>query len=258
VSSAEKGFDPRMITMVAFGGAGPMHAAALAKSVGMPTVLVPEQPGVFSAVGLVMADIRHDYVQTKILRGEEINVENLRAVYDGLEALGREALAADGVPAAKQVLQRTADVRYVGQAYEVNVPLPDGPITAASIKKMADAFHAEHQKLYAHFHPNKPLEFVSGRLTAVGSMSAPPIRRHEPSGAKVEPKGTHPIYFEETGSYVQAPIFDRGVLSPGARLDGPAVVVQLDTTTIVHPGQTVTVDDHANLLIATGGAGHAR
>lgn len=258
VSSAEKGFDPRMITLVAFGGAGPMHAAALAKSVGMPTVLVPEQPGVFSAVGLVMSDIRHDFVRTKILRGKEITAASMREIYDALEASGREALENDGVPADKQVIRRTADVRYVGQAYEVNVTLPDGPITDESIRRMADAFHSAHQQLYAHHHPDKPLEFVSGRLTAVGSMSAPPMRRHEPNGAEVEPKGTHRIYFEESGSYVDTPVYDRGVLGPGAALQGPAVVVQLDTTTIIHPGQTVSVDDHANLLITTGGAGHAR
>src|SRR5690606_23020880 len=212
----------------------------------------------FSAVGLVMADIRHDFVQTKILRGEAITVENLRAVYDELEALGREALDNDGVPKDRHRLLRTADVRYVGQAYEEYVPLPVGPIDAADIEAMAEAFHTQHEQRYAHAHRGKPLEFVGGRLTAIGSMSAPPLRKHERNGTSVSPKGSHRIWFEEADGFVDAPIYDRAHLGPGVELAGPAVVVQLDTTTIVHPGQSVTVDDHANLLIATGAPGHAR
>jgi N-methylhydantoinase A len=258
VSSAEKGYDPRMITLVAFGGAGPMHAAALANVVGIPTVLVPEQPGVFSAVGLVMADIRHDFVQTRVTRGAEITPETLKPLYQELEDQGRAALEFDGVAPARQVMQRTADVRYVGQAYEVNVPLPDGPLTADSIAEMARQFHAQHKQLYAHCDPSRDIEFVSGRLTALGSMSAPPIRRHEANGAVIEPRTTHRVYFDEASDYVDTPVYDRGTFTPGVKLAGPAIVEQLDTTTIIHPGQTVTVDHHANLLISTGAGSYAR
>jgi N-methylhydantoinase A len=261
VSSAEKGFDPRMITLVAFGGAGPMHAAALGKSAGMPTVLVPLQPGVFSAVGLVMADIRHDFVQTRILRGDGITPEALKEVYNNLELLGRDALNADAVPVEKHKIVRTADLRYVGQAYEINVTLPEGKLDQALIKVMFEKFHAQHNQLYAHCHPTKQVEFVSGRLTAIGSLSAPPMRKYERTGkeeAVLTNNGTHRIYFEELNDYVDAPIYFREKLSPGVTFDGPAVVVQLDTTTIIHPGQSVRVDDHANLLIDTGVEAYAR
>lgn len=261
VSSAEKGFDPRTITMVAFGGAGPMHAAALGKAAGMPTVLVPGQPGVFSAVGLVMADIRHDFVQTRILRGREITPTVLKEIYAGLENLGRDALDTDAVPSGKQVVTRTADLRYVGQAYEINVPVPDGEIDEAVIGTVFDRFHALHNQFYAHCHPGKKIEFVSGRLTATGSMSAPPIGKFRTADAvdfsAPANQGFHPVYFEEVGSYVDAPVYLRETLSPGAKVDGPAVVVQLDTTIIIHPGQRATVDDHTNLLIATGEETHA-
>lgn len=262
VSSAEKGFDPRMITMVAFGGAGPMHAAALGRAAGMPTVLIPGQPGVFSAVGLVMADIRHDFVQTRILRGAEITPDTLKDVYSGLDVLGHEALEADAVPEDNRSVTRTADLRYVGQAYEINVTLPEGEIDDALIKNIFDKFHAQHNQLYAHCHPHKTIEFVSGRLTATGSMSAPPMRKFKSAEGKASgaptTEGTHPIYFEEIGNYVDTPIYARENLPPGTELEGPTVVVQLDTTIIIHPGQSATVDDHANLLIATGEEAYAR
>ncbi|WP_324752233.1 hydantoinase/oxoprolinase family protein [Roseovarius sp. Pro17] len=262
VSSAEKGFDPRMITMIAFGGAGPMHAAALGKAAGMPTVLIPGQPGVFSAVGLVMADIRHDFVQTRILRGDEITPKVLREVYSDLEGLGRAALDTDAVPDGKQAITRTADLRYVGQAYEINVTLPEGEIDGSLIQTIFDRFHAQHKQLYAHCHPKKKIEFVSGRLTATGSMSAPPMGKFKAaegqSTATPKTEGTHPIYFEETGDYVDTPIYFRETLTPGVTIDGPAVVVQLDTTIIIHPGQKATVDDLANLLIDTGEQEYAR
>lgn len=262
VSSAEKGFDPRMITMVAFGGAGPMHAAALGRAAGMPTVLVPGQPGVFSAVGLVMSDIRMDFVQTKIMRGDEITPKSLSEVYSHLEQLGVDALEADGVPEDKRSITRTADLRYVGQAYEINVTLPEGEIDNALIETISDRFHQQHEQLYAHCHRHKAIEFVSGRITAMGSMSAPPMRKFSAADsdgpAKPEVQGTHPIHFEEAGDYVDTPIYFRETLSPGAEVEGPAVVVQLDTTIIIHPGQSATVDDHANLLIATGEEAYAR
>lgn len=258
VSSAEKGFDPRMITLVAFGGAGPMHAAALGKSVGMPIVLIPEQPGVFSAVGLVMADIRHDFVQTRMMRGDGITIDAVRTLYDELEKQGLDALDSDGLEPNQRIIRRTADLRYVGQAYEVNVPVPDGTITADLLAEMARNFHEMHLQLYAHNHLKKPIEFVSGRLIAMGSMSAPPLLKHEAKNGMVAPIGTHPVWFEERSSYVDTPVYDRSDLGPGQQIEGPAVVVQLDTTTVIHPGQRAEVDSYANMLIATGAEGYAR
>jgi N-methylhydantoinase A len=234
-----------------------MHAAALAEAVGIPTVLVPEQPGVFSAIGLVMADVRHDFVQTRIARAGDINVEHLAPLYGELEALGSAALAQDGIAADQHRLERTADLRYVGQAYEVNVPIPDGPLSAESIAEMAARFHALHLRLYAHNHPERPLEFVSGRLTAIGLMSAPAIRRQDMNGAGVAPNGSCRVYFEGPRDYVDTAIYDRSTLTPGSKFSGPAIVQQLDTTTLVHPGQTATVDAHANILISIGAGSHA-
>jgi N-methylhydantoinase A len=250
VSSAEKGFDPRRIALVAFGGAGPMHAAALAKSIGIPTVLVPERPGVFSAVGLVLADIRHDFVQTRLLRAEAIAPENLAPLYAELDAAGTRALSEDGVPPARRALLRTADLRYVGQAYEVSVSVRSGALDAEAVAEAIAAFHAQHLQLYAHNHPDKPVEFVSARLAALGRMDAPELPSVPPGDGTARPCERRPVYFEEAGDWVETSVYDRSGLAPGARFEGPAIVEQADATTVIHPGQRASVDSFGNLLIA--------
>jgi N-methylhydantoinase A len=253
VSSAQKGFDPRDITMVAFGGAGPLHAAALAKAAGIPTVLVPQQPGVFSAIGLVMADIRHDFVRTRVTRGADITAERLAPTYAELEAEANEALIRDGVSKQQCVLQRSADLRYVGQAYEVNVPVSDGPLDATAVGDVIQRFHDLHQQLYAHSHPDKAVEFVSGRIAAIGTTSAPKMQTFELQSRQAESGERRPVYFEESGAYEDTAIYARSGLAPGAELSGPAVVEQIDTTTLIHPGQKARVDELGNLLISIGG-----
>lgn len=252
VSSAEKGYDPRDLMLVAFGGAGPMHAAALAKSAGIPTVLVPEHPGVFSAVGLAMADIRHDFVQTRVVKGDQMTREHLLSLYDRLQKLGDEALTKDGILAKNRRFQRSADLRYAGQAYEVNVPVPDGRLDRTAVEAIRERFHALHKQLYAHNHPDKMVEFVSARLTAVGLTSAPSLGASAASAQCAAPKERQHVYFEEARAFVETPVYDRTALGPGSRLSGPAIVEQIDTTIVVHPGQSASVDKFGNLLIKTG------
>jgi N-methylhydantoinase A len=258
VSSAEKGYDPRDLSLVAFGGAGPMHAAALAKSTGIPKVLVPEHPGVFSAIGLAMADIRHDFVQTRVAKGDQLTSEHLTPLYDRLQRLGEEALERAGIPEKNSRFQRSADLRYVGQAYEVNVPVPDGRFDQAAVETMRSRFHAMHKQLYAHNHPDKPVEFVSARLTALGLTAAPSMRASDESAQRPVSKERRPVFFEETNAFVETPIYNRGALAPGCKFSGPAIVEQVDTTVVIHPDQSVSVDKYRNLIITTGSNGHAR
>ncbi len=252
VSSAEKGYDPRDITLLAFGGAGPMHAAALATAVGIPEILIPEHPGVFSAVGLVMSDIRHDFGRTRVLRGEEISGDNLNSLFDRLDHEANEALERDGIAEPQRDLQRSADLRYVGQAYEVNVPVPAGSLDENAAADVIWRFHELHRQLYAHHHPDKPVEFVSGRVAAIGSTSAPEPQTHAASGGGVAPKETRPVYFDETGDYVDTAVYDRESLSSGSGFEGPAIVEQTDSTTVIHPGQRARIDELGNLLVAIG------
>lgn len=253
VSSAEKGYDPRDITLVAFGGAGPMHAAALARAVGIPTVLIPERPGVFSAVGLVMSDIRHDFVQTRVARGAEITAAHLAPLYEALDAEAHEALSQDRIPEGQRLLQRSADLRYVGQAYEVNVPLVDGALDEAAVAALVQHFHERHQQLYAHHHPDKTVEFVSGRVAAVGRISASAFHEARTERAGGGPKERRPVYFEEAKDFVDTAVYDREVLYAGDALTGPAIIEQIDTTVVIHPEQRVEVDELGNLLISVGG-----
>jgi len=250
VSSAEKGYDPRNIILVAFGGAGPMHAAALAKAVAIPTVLVPNQPGVFSAVGLVMADIRHDFVESRILRGERMTAKSLGPLYAALEKSADEALTEDGIPPDDRQIRRSADLRYVGQAYEVNVPLPDGVLDGVAMEATVQRFHELHLQFYAHNHQDKTVEFVSGRVAAIGLTSAPPLRMLDPDGRTAASRESRPVYFEESGGVVDTDVVDRESLGPGSVLIGPTIVEQVDSTTVIHPRQKAAVDEFGNLLIS--------
>ena len=252
VSSAERGYDPREITLVAFGGGGPLHAAALARAIGFETVLVPETPGVLSALGLVMADIRHDFVQTCLSRVDRIPGDRFAALFAALESQAAKALERDGVPPDRRVLERTADLRYVGQAYEVNVAVPAGTLTGDVTAEIARRYHELHKRLYAHCHPGHPVELVSVRIAALGLTAAPPLRERPAGNAAARPGETRPVYFDEADGYVDCPIYARSALGPGAAFDGPAIVEQMDTTTVIHPGQQASIDAFGNILIAAG------
>jgi N-methylhydantoinase A len=253
VSSAERGYDPRELTLVAFGGAGPLHAAALAQAVGFPWVLVPEAPGVFSALGLLTADVRHDLVRSYLARAGAVAPGTLGAVFGELEATGADLLREDGIEPDRRAIHRTADLRYVGQAYEVNVAVPPGALDADALAEVVRRFHAEHQRLFAHSAPRDPVEIVSLRVAAVGPMVPPALREQPAASGDPKPAGRRQVHFEETGGFADCPIYDRAGLGPGARLAGPAVVEQMDSTTVVHPGQVLVVDGWGNLLIAVGG-----
>jgi len=256
VSSAERGYDPRLFTLVAFGGAGPMHGAAVARAVGFNAVLVPEAPGVFSALGLLVADIRHDFVQSHLVSAAQASPGALEREYAALEARAAEALREDGVPAEQCALLRTADVRYVGQAYEVNVPVRAGRVDASGIAATVHRFHEEHHRLFAHSDPADPVEFVNLRVAALGRVAAPRLRRRRAEGPATAAAGRRPVYFDGAGDFVDCAIYDRTALPAGARLAGPAIVEQMDCTTVIHPHQSAEVDAFGNLVIAVGSRAH--
>ncbi len=253
VSSAERGYDPRDFSLIAFGGAGPVHAAALAKEVGFASVLVPESPGVFSAFGLLVADLRHDFVRSYMVGLDQVSTKMLTSFYADLQALGEQALKDDGLDEQRWTFQRTADLRYVGQAYEVNVAFPDGSIDADTVAEVKSRFHGEHQRLFAHSAEDDPVEFVSLRMVATGSVDAPTFRKQPALSTPVSQADTRDVYFEEANGFTACPIYQRQNLYPGAEFQGPAIIEQLDTTTVVHPGQTVSVDDWGSLIIGMEG-----
>ena len=250
--SVQRGHDPRDFVLVAFGGAGPVHANRLAAELDIPTVLVPMSPGTTSAMGLLVTDIKHDYSVTLIQRVDELDVTLVNRRYLEMEARGRQALLSESTTHAGIGFERHVDMRYVGQSYELSIPLGQGRVEDVLDKMLAD-FHAEHERAYGFAAPEEPVEFVTLRLTAVGNIAKPRLRelptdRGDVTAAR---RTVRQVYFAESGGFVDCPSYDRYRLPAGGVIDGPAIVEEMDSTTVVHPGFRAEVDQYGNLLIGS-------
>jgi N-methylhydantoinase A len=241
--SVERGYDPRRFALLAFGGAGPLHACDLAAALNIPTVLVPRTPGVLSALGMLVADLVKDYSQTVMLRADGLSRADLRTHLRPLEDRGREELIAEGVEPDAVSLARALDMRYVGQSHELTVPLTAGD-------DFIRAFHQAHGRRFGHQHPDEPVEIVNVRVIARGAMTKPEFPTEmpgaaDPAAARV---GHKAVYFGPT-SPVETQLYQRERLRAGHVLTGPAVVFQLDTTTVIPPGWQAQVDRYGALVI---------
>jgi N-methylhydantoinase A len=249
--SVQRGYDPRDFVLVAFGGAGPLHANALARELGIPTVLVPPSPGIASAVGMLVTDIRHEFVATRRLRLDSLTPAALDALFADFAAEGDARLTRDGVPASDRRTLRSADLRYHGQSFELSVTVPPGPLAAADIDRLRAEFHASHERAYGYAAPDDPVELVNVRLAAVGVTPKPrraPLREGGPSAAAAV-KGRRDVWFAETNGFRETVVLDRAKLLRGNVIAGPAIIEEHDASTLVHPGWTATVDEHANLVL---------
>ena len=247
----EKGHDPREFALVAFGGAGPLHAAEVADSLGIPEVLVPPYPGITSAAGLLTSDLKYDQMRTVFQLQGAVDAERLNRELDGLEAELRGRLARDGVAESEISVIRALDCRYVGQGYELRVTLDDGPFTEAAL----DEFHRLHEREYGSAYGD-PIEIVNARVTAIGkrpTLHELPVESGTFEEALVGESEGH----FRVGGQLQAlttRFYDRGKLPLDEAFDGPAVVFHLDTTTVVPPGWRARADRSGNLLLAKAGA----
>jgi N-methylhydantoinase A len=250
--SVRRGRDPREFALVACGGGGPLHGALLAAELKVPEVIVPTAPGHFSALGMLMSDLRHDLVRTSLMRLEATETgERAGAIWSELEALMAATFAGERVPADAVRLVRQADMRYAGQEHTVTVPLPDGPLDEEARTEVRRRFDDAHERLYT-FRLDVPAEIVSFRLTGYGVVPKPPLRELEPGeNASAAQTGTRVIDFDERGR-VDAAVFDREALGAGARIEGPAAIQETATTTLVPPGMTATVDRLGNIIVRTG------
>jgi N-methylhydantoinase A len=237
--SVQRGYDPRDFVLVGFGGAGPVHANAIARDAEMPTLLIPRSPGIFSATGLLATDLKRDAAVTIMRRLDEVDDAEVESVFGELERAGRAELEQEGVSGDRVDFLRQIDMRYVGQSYELTIPAGEG---------LLERFHAEHDRTYGFAAPAEAVELVSLRLSSVGRIAKPPARTLE-RGDTPRPKERRDVYFAEADGYVDCPIYDRYGLPAGARLAGPAVVEEFDSTTVVHPGFTVSLDGTGNLII---------
>jgi N-methylhydantoinase A len=243
--SVERGHDPRLFTLVGFGGGGGLHAVALAAALRIPQVLIPVEPGAFSALGVLLAEVVKDFSRTVMLAldGDEGLAKVEAAVQRGFAALerqAREALRREGFAADRQRLERLLAVRYRGQSYELLVPAG---------KAAAEAFHRQHQERYGHADPARSLEIVSLRLRAIGITEKPALRPlpWPDEAARPEPAGAARVWFGRRPTTL--PVYERSRLRPGAAIEQPAVIVEYGSTTLLPAGWKMVVDRYGNLLM---------
>ncbi len=245
VISVERGCDPRDFTLVAFGGAGPLHACELAMALRIPRVLISQTPGVLSALGMLIADTLKDYVRTVMVAVEKAQDVVSSAIAE-LEAQGRSDLTQEGIVAEKISIERYLDLRYVGQSYELTIPFEDDVVHAAN------DFHAAHERRFGYCDPNERVQVVNVRLKARGLTTHPELEVQEVvRDAVVEPAMTRNVIFAGEDGPVShdVPVYERSSLRPGMAIAGPAIITQYDTTTVVPPEWSVRVDTVGNLII---------
>ncbi|MES2189496.1 MAG: hydantoinase/oxoprolinase family protein [Pseudomonadota bacterium] len=252
--TTERGLDAGRFTMVVYGGAGPLHASAIARELGIRNVLIPFAPGYFSAYGMLFSDLRYDYVRSVFRKLEDVSFEDIEAIYAGMEAEGMKAIAGSAVTPEEVVIERAADMRYVGQEHAVTVDLPTEFFKSqdrAAIKNHFDELHAVR---YGTSAPKEPADLVSLRVTVLGRMRKPPrqaVAEGSEQPAADALRAHKKVYFRSSG-FVSTPIYKRPALRSGNRITGPALVEEHASTTVVQPGDTVLVDAFGNLQITVG------
>jgi N-methylhydantoinase A len=245
IVSIERGHDPREFCLMAFGGAGPLHAAALAEELEIPRVIVPPIPGGFSALGLVGTDVRRDYARTLYQPLSDLEARDISAVWSELITEGKHMLKESGIPASRWQFHRSADLRYTRQAYELNVTADEGEFTTTAKDQLADRFHARHEQTYGHQNPNEPVHLVTLRLTAVGKLDRLEIT-HRPDPIGNSEKSRRSAWFSDVGT-VECAVHDRSRLDATAQLTGPAIVESLDSTLVIPPGWSAS-NDHRGFI----------
>jgi N-methylhydantoinase A len=258
VISVEQGEDPRDFTLVAFGGAGPLHAADVARNMGMGKVLVPPRPGLLSAIGLLHADVRGDFSLTRLLRAEAKNLKAFNAGFAELESRGAEWLRGEGesagesAGASKARFEWSVDLRYLGQNFELIMPLTSDRLNALNLNKLSTAFHRRHKAFYGYDMPAQPVEIVNLRLLVTVARGKPPTVR---PNKKIQQNQLVAIkrraWFAETG-FVQTPVYQRDQLPAGWRSTGPAIIEQMDATTVVPPKASIHYDALGYLHLTLG------
>ncbi|MBV8169027.1 MAG: hydantoinase/oxoprolinase family protein, partial [Alphaproteobacteria bacterium] len=248
VVSVERGYDPRDFALVPFGGAGPLHGGALARLLGIKTLVVPPAPGVLSALGLLVSNLKADYSRTFLQRPPHYDLPGIARVFAELEAEAVHWLDAEGTPPERRAIVRQASMRYVHQGFELTVPWPSGAVDDAGLAAALANFHALHERLYTFASPDTGVEIVTLRVSAIGRLPVPSLPRLAAgTGAAGAELGRQAVDFD--GAPIDCPVYDRGRLGDGDRIAGPAILRQLDTTIVLLPGQDATVDPVGNLIV---------
>jgi N-methylhydantoinase A len=250
VVSIERGYDPRRLALAAFGGSGPVHGCRLAQALGIPRVILPAAAGVTSAIGLLTAEVRFDLSRSYVRRLDAVDPAYLARILDEMGAQGTAVVREAGV-AGTVSLARTADMRYVGQGYELSVPISDGPIDGRALAALRGDFDRVYAHRYGYSDAQAAVELVTVAVTVTGA--GPDVRLPEQPpdirDATAARKPDRAVYFPETRGHIRCAIYDRARLPVGARIEGPAVVEEPESTSVLPPGTTTEVDPWANLLV---------
>jgi 5-oxoprolinase (ATP-hydrolysing)/N-methylhydantoinase A len=247
----ERNWDPRRMTLVAFGGAGPAHAGAIAHRLGARRILFPLGAGATSALGCLAAPLSFQFTRSLPAVLRETDWAGVNALFADLEARGRAALAEAGVAPEQVTMRREADLRIYGQIHEVMIDVPAGPLGPDSIAPLTEAFGRVYRRLYSRFNPEALLEVVNWKLTALGPPR--PVELRQPgsgrAGLAAASKGRRPVYLQRAGGFVDCPVYDRYLLTPGSRLSGPAILEERETTIVLPPAASALVDEFWDLIV---------
>ena len=250
--TTERGLDAGSFTMVVYGGAGPLHASAIAREIGIRKVLIPYAPGYFSAYGMLFSDLRYDYVRSVFRKLNDVSFDEIEALYKGMEDEGRAALAASGITPDGIVIERAADMRYVGQEHAVTVEVPEDAFARRDATAIKAAFDAVHAARYGYSSQDEQAEIVSLRLSAIGHIAKPSLAAvpEAQNGIDAALIGVRVVDFGALGGRHDTPVYDRARLAAGHRVAGPALIQEYASTTVLPPGDVAHVDMRGNLDVA--------
>ena len=251
--TVQRGRDPRDYALVAFGGAGPLHAAQLAAELNIARVVVPRYPGLTSALGTLYVDYRHDLLRPVLRTEDEVDPERLHALFDELDEEASALLDHEGVPGDKRRVERVLDMRYYGQTPYLQIPVNRERVDEEAVQRLVGAFNDAHLRENGYVMPREitRVEIVNARVVAYGLTEPPSIAAEETTGSSEDAsRGSRDVFFSDAGESVATAIYDRDRLRAGAVMGGPAIVEQPDSTTVVPPGWTAEVDQYLNLVLA--------
>jgi N-methylhydantoinase A len=253
--SVEKGYDPRDFVLLASGGAGPLHAMDIARELNIPKVIVPLLPAHFSALGMLMTDVKHDYVRTYYKSLTEADFDELKRIYDELASAGRDVLQKEGVEERSTRIEAFFDLRYIGQEFFLTVPVSRQEIYSGERETVRGSFDKLHDLRYSHKATEEPIEIVNVRLTAYGLR--PKISFPEKSTTREDEvlKGYREVFFDDPKVPLKCPIYDREALPAGYGVEGPAVIEEYASTTPLSRGDAATVSASGEIIITVGGVG---
>ena len=251
VVSVQRGYDPRDFTLVAFGGAGPVHASRLARELELPQIIVPPNPGILCALGLLLTNLQSNYSRTQLISLNESSFSKIKETFDELESEALEWFKKENISESERRFSRSIDIRYEGQNYEINVLFPSVKFTHESLTNLKSSFEKAHQQLYGYFSKDESIQLVTFRVEATGIVKKADIPSHEPLSTPVEQAkfDERKVYLPEEGGLNDCPVYNRMKLGYLHKIKGPAIIEQMDATTLILPGQQADIDNKLNIII---------